>query len=396
MTLVFDKRKQLQGQPGLHAFIVGVSAYPHLPGGTGTPASDSFGMQQLSSSALTAYKMYQWLLERQNDLAVPLATCRLLLSPSQKEVRAQPNLHDLTDPCALNNFLLAAYEWRDDASSHKDNITIFYFVGHGAQRTHDDAIVLLENFGDGIGVPLRNAVTIYNLFKGMAPAATRANMARTQLYFVDTSQISFLHLRKLEWMEPSPVFDIELSAFDDRRAPIFYAAVPSSQAYAQKDSQTIFIKALLQCLNGDAGELREHDGQVQWCVSVRSLVDTLALRIDEWNKMLGVKQNFFVGGLAGDTIIHYLDSPPLVELVLEVEPLEALPVTKVEITDDQGNRLALPAPLAPHPYRSQLPAGYYTISAKIDPPNQHFRDFPRRVRSIMPPLFHLKVRVDAL
>lgn len=75
MTLIIDERAHLQGQPGFHAFIAGVSSYPHLPGGIGTPAPDSFGMQQLSSAALTAYKMYCWLVERQRKLPVPLATC---------------------------------------------------------------------------------------------------------------------------------------------------------------------------------------------------------------------------------------------------------------------------------------------------------------------------------
>ena len=117
MRLVFDERARLQGQPGFHALIAGVSAHPHLPGGMGAPAPDSYGMQQLSSTALTAYKMYCWLVERQNKLPVPLATCRLLLSPSSEEVQREPNLHGLADPCTLDQFRAAASEWRTDARS---------------------------------------------------------------------------------------------------------------------------------------------------------------------------------------------------------------------------------------------------------------------------------------
>src|SRR2546422_10325560 len=99
MTLIFDNRANLQGKPGLHALIAGVSAYPHLPAGTGTPAPDSFGMQQLSSTALSAYKMYRWLEGWQNRLRIPLATCRLLLSPSQDEATVEPRLSGLAEAC---------------------------------------------------------------------------------------------------------------------------------------------------------------------------------------------------------------------------------------------------------------------------------------------------------
>lgn len=44
MTLIFDKRNELQGQPGLHALIAGVSSYPHLLGGTGIPAPESLAL----------------------------------------------------------------------------------------------------------------------------------------------------------------------------------------------------------------------------------------------------------------------------------------------------------------------------------------------------------------
>ena len=90
MSLVLDERPQLQGQPGLHVFIAGVSRYIHLPGGGSNLTTKSFGMQQLSSTALTACRLYQWLLSHKNQLPLPLATIRLLLSRSQDELDAEP------------------------------------------------------------------------------------------------------------------------------------------------------------------------------------------------------------------------------------------------------------------------------------------------------------------
>src|SRR5437588_42841 len=111
MTLIFDRRNELQGGPGLHALIAGVSSYPHLPGGTGTPAPARF------------------------------------------------------------------------------SISFFYFVGHGIQSSSAEATVLLENFGDSRGPLLSKAVSINNLFDGMAPSAARQDMALTQLYFIDASRV---------------------------------------------------------------------------------------------------------------------------------------------------------------------------------------------------------------
>src|SRR4051794_1449431 len=98
MTLLFDQRDQLQGRPGLHALIAGASFYRHLPGGGGAPAEKTYGLKQLSSTALTAYRVYQWILQRKDQLPVPLATVRLLLSPSQAELDAEPGMKGLVDP----------------------------------------------------------------------------------------------------------------------------------------------------------------------------------------------------------------------------------------------------------------------------------------------------------
>src|SRR5947207_37494 len=126
MTLIFDNRANLQGKPGLHALIAGVSAYPHLPAVTGTPATDILGMQQCTSTSYSAYMIIRWLEGWQTRLRVPLATCRLLLSPSPDEVAVEAQLNVLTEACTQNNFRTAARQWRADASSHKENVAFFY------------------------------------------------------------------------------------------------------------------------------------------------------------------------------------------------------------------------------------------------------------------------------
>lgn len=395
MTPIIDNRDNLQGKPGLHALIAGVSAYPHLPAGTGTPAPDSFGMQQLSSTALSAYKMYRWLEGWQNRLRIPIATCRLLLSPSQDEATVEPRLSGLAEACTQNNFRTAARQWRADASSHKENLAFFYFAGHGVQRNKGDQVLLMEDFGDDIEeVTLDKAVDTNNLFYGMAPAAGRLNIAQTQLYFIDACRVLPSKFKNFERMTVPDIFNVELSGRDERGALIFYAAVPGSKAYALRGEQTLFSKALLACLTGGAGELKEENGQERWCVSLQSLSEKLGEYIRLQNEENNSEQDFRVNGFGPEAIIHYLDDPPVVDVVFEVDPLDALPFTRVEITDDVGKQvLSLPQPLNPHPYHRHLPAGYYTISARIDPPQPPFIDCPGRARPVMPPSRSWKGRV---
>lgn len=396
MSLVIDKRADLQGQPGFHALIAGVSWYHHLPGGGGIAAPDSFGMQQLSAPALSAYMVYRWLLDHQHNLPVPLATCRLLLSPSPQELSGEPSLNGLGVPCTLENFRKAAADWRVDAGTHKDSMTCFYFGGHGVQRTTpNDSILLMEDFGDGVGGILDKAVDTHNIFYGMANSVKRPEMAETQLYFVDACRFLPPKFQHFVFMPTSNVFDPEVGRRDSRRAPIFYAAVPGSKAYAIKGQQTLFSKALLQCLSGTAGLPGDEDDQglVQWYISIHSLIRSLRDYLAEYNHIYKADQEFTVGGFASDARICSLDRPPEVEVELAIDPVAALHCTKVEIRDYYDNLLReLQPPVDPHPYRYTLPAGTYRIRAIIDPPNPIYKDYSR-LPQVMPPRFGWKARV---
>jgi len=395
MTLIVDNRTQLQGQPGLHAIIAGVSAYRHLPGGVDVLASATYGMEQLSSTSLTAYEIYLWLLKRQAHLPLPLATVRLLVSPSTEEAaQIGAQLQQLgVNACTRQNFAAEVKQWRTDASSNNDNITFFYFAGHGIQRSKNDGVLLLEDFGDPSEGTLHNTAEIINIFNGMAPPASiQKKMARTQFYFVDACRVLPSAFKNFEKMTVPDIFDVELSGADDRQAPIFFATIPGIKAYALKNEQTLFSKALLKCLNGAAGEPSPEDehGNVAWHVSVQSLNKALDGFFPTLTAMPEAEQAFSMGGYpTGDPKIHTLDSPPLVEVVLQVDPHEALPFTRVVIMDtDSGQPVtSLPAPLNPHPFTCQVPAGIYSINATIDPTNPLYVDRPGKPRMLLPPRF---------
>ena len=386
--LVFDRRKELGASPGMHAFIVGVSAYPNLPKDDEAPTANSYGMRQLSSTALTAYRIFRWLEQRCDRLATPLATVRLLVTPSAEELAVEQDMGGLTSlPATLHHFLKAADGWRTDAARSDDQATLFYFAGHGIQRTRGDAVLLLEGFGNGVGGALHHAVDIHSLYYGMTPSPVRQHIAQTQLYFIDACRILPSEFKKFEQMPTTPVFDVELSGQDNRRAPVYYAAIPGAKAYGIRGEQTIFSKALLDCLEGGAGEAEEDEkGRVRWFVSAASLNRALELRMEELNSQHGAEQEF-VPGASRDVKINFLNDTPLVDVALEIGPPEAVGLATVVVINDQGTPVAgIPNPLhPPRPYRTKLPAGFYQVGAMMDSAEPKFMSCAPQTCLVRPP-----------
>lgn len=398
MTLVLDRRNELAGAAGCHVFIAGVSLYKHLPGGGGAPALNSFGMKQLSSTALTAYKVYKWLSEHEDQLPVKLATIRLLLSPSAGEVAIEQGMAGLADPCSRQNFATEANAWRTDARSNDANVTLFYFAGHGVQREKDnaEAVMLMEDFGKPDDGTLTNTVASKHLFNGMAPTGDPTRkIARTQFYFVDACRIGPGTFNAYEWLNVPDVWGVEKSGRDDRVAPIYFAAIPGTKAYALKEQQTIFSEALIHCLNGTAGEAMEEDpdGKVNWRVTVHSLNRALTAQMAELNERYGADQDYAPGGILKDTTICRLKQPPQVEISLEIEPAAAAQYASLLVTDyKNGAAWTMPPPVTTPSQRS-LDAGLYNFQVKINPPTPPYTDFVR-TRSVMPPRHTVKARVE--
>jgi hypothetical protein len=388
MCLVFDQRRP--GEPGVHALLIGVSAYPHLEGGAEEPAPDTFGMGQLTAAASTAVKLFRWLESHSDDLTVPLATCRLLVAPSDNEAKAPAG----AGRPVLDELRRAAASWRRDVASDEENVAFLYFAGHGVQRSKDDAIAVLEDFGDrSSDVALGKAISTKSVFDGMTVSDTFPRMPGTQLYFIDACRIQPDQFRRFANMEPTPVFDAEASATDLRCAPMFLAAAPGSNAYGIPGDSTLFGKALLRCLNGGAGdEIEGDDGSIIWQITARSLEAALDKCVKQLSEDYETEQQCILGGnpLRLDTMLARLTAIPNVDLVIEVLPSAASGTTAIEILDEDDHGQALPSPLTPHPYTCTWPAGYYAFrwSASAGAPQKS------PLRRIAPPIYRKRIPVS--
>jgi hypothetical protein len=378
MKPVFDESAALKGQAGLHAFIVGVSGYPHLVQGVQGKSERNLGLKPLSSAALTAYRVYHWLREHRAFMPIPMATCELLLAPSEAELKKEPALDGLVEIPTFENFRQAAESWRANASSHQDNIALFYFAGHGAQRSRRDHVLLLHDFGEEVGGLLSKAVDTIQLAGGMAMTPKFPQMALRQLYFIDACRVKPTVFQNYEQLPTASLWDVPTLGVDDRQAPMFYTAVPGRMSFGIKGNQTIFSQALLQCLCGGAARRSlDESGKAVWRVSLRSIADALGFHIDVINRAVKGKQKCLVDGheLGRDILLCNLEDPPAVDVSVKILPDDAVELTKVIVLDAEDRTVwDLRVPLDPHPYSDRIPGGNYQLTATIVAATPEYRD----------------------
>lgn len=395
-ALVFDARTRLGAQPALHALVVGVSSYPYLRGGAQAVA-DPWNMGQLSSTATSAFKIYEWLrkADAEQRLPVPLGTCRLLLSPSAGETA----LTGRVPPATIDNLIAAADAWREDGKTHRDGMTILYFAGHGVQRTQEDAVLCLEDFRKPPAVGLNQCAALANIRGGMAPAPGFLDIARTQLYFIDACREHLAPLDKFEPMSTSTVFPVVLASTDDRSSPIFFAAIPNRAANAVPDDQSLFSRGLIECLEGEAGVAMNATptGEVPWAVTVTSLSESFdSYKIDDLNRRYQADQTYAPGGQMRQRVICFLKEAPMVRYSLEISPEAACAAGRLTFGPAHRPALLDAHPIAPHPVVGRAPGGYYSLEVAFGVPGTAPSGYKTRNRicELRPAVFSTEVKVD--
>jgi hypothetical protein len=305
------------------------------------------------------------------------------LSADPQLAAARPGV-DYTN-CTLQNVQRAAAAWRDSAAADRDGMTWFYFAGHGIQRTKNDAVLLLEDFGQPFGGALQHAIDLQTLFNGMAPSPAFPDIARTQLYFIDACRIRPEEFKTVETQTPSQVFQVALSGEDDRRAPIFFATMSGAVANGLRGKPSIFNSILLQCLDGAAGKLVDDHTGSSWKVTTYSAIAAMKALFDEW-KSAGLDQTFTVSGLVQEDVpLCKLGGPPHVDLLIDINPELARYLSTIRITDAaSGAQVALPADPPGPPYALRCPAGTYRFDVAV-PPNTSYITPPPLVRTVLPP-----------
>jgi hypothetical protein len=172
--------------PGVHALIIGVSRYDHLNEGR-NPAPDTYGLGQLSVSALTAYRFFAWLGDGYALDGWPVARVRLLMSPLRNGVGkvttdelkdCDPTICAHAPEASFDNCKHAIENWYADMEALRAPATgrsLFFFSGHGMERRQNYQVLLPSDYLRPPGRLMNNAISTPNLVDSLTYLACVAS-----------------------------------------------------------------------------------------------------------------------------------------------------------------------------------------------------------------------------
>ncbi len=250
------------GTPGTFAVVVGVSAYPHLDGGT-APAQDNGqawiretrSLHQLYVSALTAQRFFDWLEQTYHYPKAPLARCWLLVAPNPAETAFEPRLAENVQSPTLAACSEALKAWRAamralPALAQRQSRAFFFFSGHGLQVHHGRQLLLPTDYLGGVEPNWDEALATSNLVYGLASLELE-----DRLYFVDACRNDLRELRAKKPEGRTILSEDEAAASygGARMNAILYATATALQAWQPTDPASglsLYGQALLDGLAG--------------------------------------------------------------------------------------------------------------------------------------------------
>lgn len=308
-----------QGGHATYAIIIGVSHYQHLPGGSKLEAPNSFGLGQLSASATTAFRIFQWLRDDYRSEDSPLEKCWLLLSPQDLELQRLPEMQAFADAqhtATFENCRRDIGEWWQSMNSLPRDIArgskaLFYFVGHGIEVVADKQLLLPTDY---LSPPLNNTNT------ALSSANIRAGLSTLnvldQLLFIDACRNDNWQMRgpsiQGEMVLPEPAIG---NCNPDVAAPILFACAAGAQAFmpaniADGNDMSLFGQELLDGLRARPNlEVSNDDGKhtVNVYPLQKFLNQRLTKRFQQYNMQMRAPVR--IGGAAVDLPITEIHVP---------------------------------------------------------------------------------------
>lgn len=331
---------------GVHALVVGISEYPHLRDGT-APAAESGGMGQLVVSAATAAQIFEWLVLRGRMAGRPIASCRLLLAPSQATLHGggteQARVDRITDGWygepTFRALAEAVVDWADEfyrtpIGESDTNAAFLFFSGHGLQVQGRPSLLAKDilNPASGSGRnnavayrPLLDALPTYGLGDGLfifdscrngPEVAQRLNIVGREV--LEPSERQPASPNSMKWLAAT---DAEGRAYQD----------PQSPRHA-----TLFGQAVLEALEGVEPDHRPYDCTPRpWRLMFEGLESYTRGRVIELLRAQSASKT--------QTVTAGGEAKTLSILVAEKEPEAAAPAAQ---QDDEGAALAALASLS--------------------------------------------------
>lgn len=302
------------GTPGLFALIIGVSDYTHLAGGSGPPAQLNYGLGQLSVSALTGLRFFDWLREGYRIDDCPLAEAWCLLAPTAKETAFEPRVAEHAWVPTLAACSAALAQWygalrKLPRAAAERSRAVFFFSGHGVEVYQGQQILLPRDWLSPPAEGVNGALSTQNLVRGLA-----ALQVPRQFFFIDACRNDNQDLRS-QRVEGALILNEPGAAQcnPDVIAPILYATASGQESYQQPDpgkGLSLYGTALIEGLKATPDiELRQVDAQ--WAVTLFPLQAYVKARIAALLRTSPLlRQPVKLGGTSDDQTVT-LAPPPL-------------------------------------------------------------------------------------
>jgi hypothetical protein len=359
----------------VHALVIGVGRYRHLPGGEVPADHDTLVYDQLTCPPLSALAFAHWVM---NSLRHPVAgagSVDVLLSPGRTAGPDGCGQH--VEVPSADAVVRAVDRWKDRCDSHPANVALFYFSGHGLDN--GGPLLLLEDFARSRNRILDAAVDLEGLVQGM-----RACLASQQYYFIDACRERSARLSRLHATHTLPLLDIEEA--DERRSDlaVIEASVSGGTAGGLPNEVSDYTRALLDALDGRAASQRDR----QWRVTSLDLYRTVY-------ELTGCAPPVQVPSMNvhGNSVLHLFDTPPQVPLGVRCEPGTATAVADISLSGMHGTTDKPVLELADAVWRTVAPAGVYAIDVAF-PSSPYTAPIPPPVHAFHPPDLECTVVVE--
>ncbi|MFD0123837.1 caspase family protein [Streptomyces virginiae] len=378
MTTVLSH--QVDG-PALHAFMIGVGYYRHLPGGSGPVLANPLGLKQVPTPPLSVRAVLDWLTgDYSHPNSPPLGSVELLMSVNGRYAYKGRHVARATLP----NAELAFHRWIQRCDNNPGNVALFFFCGHGLERDHH--YLLLEDFGRAPQNPMSASIDLNGFHEGMT--ACRADV---QLFIADACRQVPWDLIKTYGGLGNPLKPPSYSGRNtDRSASILSAAGEGRSAFGDHGQVTHFTQAFLRALRG-AGASEDQQGSDEWLVRYNALV-TAINRILRDDPPGGIqRQECSSDGPTRDVILARLSGPPLLTVRVDCLPPETADFAILKLSSQLRDVTRSRQP-CPGPWREEeLPADYaYRLTAEYA--DERYPAWSRDV-PVVPPLPRLPARV---
>jgi Caspase domain len=385
--LIFEEKGKAD-VAGVHAIVIGIGHYRHLPGGLAdeTQLPEVPPIAQLTAPPHSARAMANFFFDTYHgDPAHPLSSLSVLIAekdpkPYKHLLVPDRNIADAT----IANLRAAVRAWKQRGDRNEDNLLIFYICCHGISSGIQHTLIASDFAKDGEKLFTR-AIDLTELHRGMGQCKAKA-----QVYFIDACRVMTPKLLEEEY-KGDPIVEADGSVAP-RSSPIFKSSLSGDATWSLRDQPSPFAQSIGKAYLG--GAWRREQGR--WLVCSTLLKTAMQHQI---KRILWQFPRFPSDIDRDNDVTLILKYPkdgqePLVPLDVLCAPGDANLTVRLELLrTGAAAPLKIPSrdPALPAAWLLDVPRGEYKVSCSFD--EQNFEDRVLEGIMVYPPNASERVEV---